>query len=79
MLRLIWVPKEYKKFSFEEMAKDAKNTLAEVKSLQYKLAHQLADATVFLNDLADISEEEAAENLRVIIPYMQHFLDKNSE
>ena len=79
MLRLIWVPKKYKNFSFEEMAKEAEDALKGAELLQNKLTHELANASLLLNDLANISEEEATENLRTIIPYMQHFLDKNSE
>ena len=78
MFRLMWVPKEYKGFSFEKafneqlrMSEEIVNTLEEVRELQRILNTKVADLVVLENQLADLSAEERTENLRMIIRFFE--------
>lgn len=71
MIRIMWVPKEYKNFSFSEIAEDAKRVLAEVEELQKRNNRIYADLMILQNKVANLSEEEARHNLGVLIPWLE--------
>lgn len=71
MLKLVWVPKEYKNFSFREMAEDAKCILEECKEAERRNALLYADIMILQNKIANLTQEEARHNLEVLIPWLE--------
>ncbi|MDT2392127.1 hypothetical protein P7D58_00590 [Enterococcus avium] len=71
MLKLVWVPKEYKNFSFREMAEDANRIIEECKEAEKRNALLYADIMILQNKIANLTEEEARHNLEVLIPWLE--------
>lgn len=64
-------PKKYKKFSVREIVEEAENILKECKEAEKENARLYADLMVIQNQIANLSEEEARENLSVMIPWLE--------
>lgn len=71
MLKLVWVPKEYKNFSFSEIVKEAESILKECKEREKESARIYADLMILQNKIANLTEEEARHNLEVLIPWLE--------
>ena len=70
MLKLVWVPKEYKNFSFREMAEDANRIIEECKEAEKRNALLYADLMILQNKIANLTEE-ARHNLKILIPWLE--------
>lgn len=71
MLKLVWVPKKYKNYSFSEIVKEAESILQECKESQKENERIYADLMVLQNKIANLTEEEARHNLEVLIPWLE--------
>ena len=71
MLKLVWVPKEYKNFSFREMAEDANRIIEECKEAEKRNALLYANLMILQNKIANLTEEEARHNLKILIPWLE--------
>ncbi len=71
MLKLIWVPKKYKNFSFSEIVEEANRVLEECKEAEKRNALLYADIMILQNKIANLTEEEARHNLEVLIPWLE--------
>ncbi|MDT2400884.1 hypothetical protein P7D43_00750 [Enterococcus avium] len=71
MLKLVWVPKKYKNFSFREMAEDASHILKGCKEHEKEIERLLADSMILQNKIANLTEEEARHNLEILIPWLE--------
>lgn len=71
MLKIMWVPREYKNFSFSEITDDAKRIIKECREVQAETARLYADGMVLQNKIANLTEEEARHNLSILIPYLE--------
>lgn len=71
MLKLVWVPKQYKNFSFSEIVDDARRILEECKEAERRNALLYADIMILQNKIANLTEEEARHNLEVLIPWLE--------
>lgn len=71
MLKLVWIPKKYKNFSFVEIAEEAEIILKECKEREKESARIYADLMVLQNKIANLTEAEARHNLEVLIPWLE--------
>lgn len=71
MLKLVWVPKKYKNFSFSEAVEDARRILEECEEAEKRNALLYADIMILQNKIANLTEEEARHNLEVLIPWLE--------
>lgn len=71
MLKLVWVPREYKNFSFSEIVEDARRILEECEEAEKRNALLYADIMILQNKIANLTEEEARHNLEVLIPWLE--------
>lgn len=71
MLKLVWVPKKYKNFSFSEIEEDARRILEECEEAGKRNALLYADIMILQNKIANLTEEEARHNLEVLIPWLE--------
>lgn len=71
MLKLVWVPKKYKNFSFIEIVEDARRILEECEESEKRNALLYADIMILQNKIANLTEEEARHNLEVLIPWLE--------
>lgn len=80
MLRIVWVPKIYKNFSFLEIIeecqdalKEAQENLVNVKLLNSQHKKMVADWVAYEIQYSNFSEEEKEQSLRELIAYMKQF------
>lgn len=80
MLRIVWVPKIYKNFSFLEIVeecqdalKEAQENLVNVKLLNSQHKKMVADWVAYEIQYSNFSEEEKEQSLRELIAYMKQF------
>lgn len=80
MLRIVWVPKIYKNFSFLEIIeecqdalKEAQENLVNVKLLNSQHKKMVADWVAYEIQYSNFSEEEKEQSLRELISYMKQF------
>lgn len=71
MLKLVWVPKKYKNFSFVEIAEEAESILKECKEQEKENTRIYGDLMVLQNKIANLTEAEARHNLEVLIPWIE--------
>lgn len=76
VLKIIWVPKEYRKFSFKKLHKEMKDVLEDIKRQQEESKKTYADSMILQNRIANLSEEEARHNLSILIPYLEKMLEE---
>ena len=75
MLKLVWVPKELKGFSFTGLHNEMKESMNEIKHQQQRTNKMYADMIIMRNKVANLSEEESAHNIKVIVNWMEKELD----
>ncbi|MGO2267801.1 MAG: hypothetical protein ACTH54_13250 [Vagococcus salmoninarum] len=75
MLKLVWVPKRFKGFSFTRFHNEMKETMKEVKKRQHETHKMYADMLILQNKVANFSEEESAHNIKVIVNWMEKELE----
>lgn len=71
MLKLVWVPKKFKGFSFTGFHNEMKETMREVEQRQQRTNEMYADMLIMQNKAANFSEEESAHNIKVIVNWME--------
>lgn len=71
MLKLMWVPKKYKNFSYPEIVENARRILEECEEVEKRNALLYADIMILQNKIANLTEEEARHNLEVLIPWLE--------
>lgn len=71
MLKLVWVPRKFKWFSFTRLHEEMKETMKEITRMQQVTKKNYADMLIMQNNLANLSEEETAHNIRVIVKWME--------
>lgn len=71
MLKLVWIPKRYKNFSFAEAVLESEKLLEEIKEQQIRNQKTYADILILQNKIANLTEEEARKNLEILIPFIE--------
>lgn len=71
MLKLMWIPKRYKNFSFVEAVLESEKLLEEIKEQQIRNQQTYADILILQNKIANLTEEEARRNLEILIPFIE--------
>ena len=85
MFKLVWIPKKFKHFSYRELAQyahhlaeEAQKGLEETRKINDDVNAQLkrlvkleVDYVVRLNSVASLTQEEALERLKEIIPFLE--------
>lgn len=71
MLKLVWVPKKFKKFSFTGFHNEMEETMKQIKKLHKQTNQRHADMLIMQNKAANFTEEEAAHNIRVLVKWLE--------
>lgn len=71
MLKLVWIPKRYKDFSFVEAVLESEKLLEEIKEQQTRNQKTYADILFLQNKIANLTEEEARKNLEILVPFIE--------
>lgn len=74
MLKIVWIPKEYKGFSFKGIAEEAKLLLSDAKDCERISKKIFVDSMILQNSIANLTEEEARSNLEILVPWAEKYL-----
>lgn len=71
MLKLVWIPKHLKNFSFKGFHDELVEKMKDVEQQQEANKIIYADLLIAMNNVADLPEEKAENNIKVIVEFME--------
>ena len=71
MLKLVWIPKHLKNFSFKGFHDELVEKMKEVEQQQKANKRIYADLLIAMNNIADLPQETAEHNIKVIVEFME--------
>lgn len=71
MLKLVWIPKHLKNFSFKGFYDELVEKMKDVEQQQEANKRIYADLLIAMNNVADLPQEKAEHNIKVIVEFME--------
>ncbi len=75
MLKITWIPSDFRNVRLNQLQDKLEKSLANLEKLQATNERLYANLILMQSEIANLSEEEAKQNVRTVVEYMRNSLN----